>query len=104
MLAVRDLNKDGVPRDSWTAKHLAYTHGYGAVVAPFVEFFARGLVETEVRLGWKEQGRRAALVERCQILEERYDENGLILRLRAPAPMGRMFEHVMTRPMTDPMR
>jgi len=58
-----------------------------AVRARFIEFFTRGLVETEIRLGWQEQGRRAALVERCQLLEEHYDENGLVLRLRAPADL-----------------
>ncbi len=34
VLSVRDLRNDELPRDSWTASHLAYTHGYGAVVAP----------------------------------------------------------------------
>ncbi|MEQ1787292.1 MAG: UPF0182 family protein [Acidimicrobiales bacterium] len=34
VLSVRDLNTGNVPRDSWAAKHLIYTHGYGAVVAP----------------------------------------------------------------------
>lgn len=34
VLSVRDLNTANVPRDSWAAEHLQYTHGYGAVVAP----------------------------------------------------------------------
>jgi uncharacterized membrane protein (UPF0182 family) len=34
VLSVRDLNSDGVPQKSWIGQHLAYTHGYGAVVAP----------------------------------------------------------------------
>ncbi len=34
VLSVRDLNTANVPRDTWAAKHLTYTHGYGAVVAP----------------------------------------------------------------------
>lgn len=33
-LGVRTINADGVPGDSWENRHLAYTHGYGAVVAP----------------------------------------------------------------------
>jgi uncharacterized membrane protein (UPF0182 family) len=33
-LAVRDLNTANVPRTSWAARHLTYTHGYGAIVAP----------------------------------------------------------------------
>jgi uncharacterized membrane protein (UPF0182 family) len=34
VLSVRDLNTGGVPRTSWAARHLTYTHGYGAIVAP----------------------------------------------------------------------
>ena len=34
VLSVRDLNTSGVPRTSWAARHLTYTHGYGAIVAP----------------------------------------------------------------------
>jgi len=34
VLAVRDLNTAGVPQESWAARHLTYTHGYGAIVAP----------------------------------------------------------------------
>jgi uncharacterized membrane protein (UPF0182 family) len=34
VLAVRDLNTAGVRNTSWAARHLTYTHGYGAIVAP----------------------------------------------------------------------
>ena len=34
VLSVRDLNSDDLPRKTWAARHLTYTHGYGAVVAP----------------------------------------------------------------------
>ncbi len=34
VLSVRDLRADELPTDSWTARHLSFTHGYGAVVAP----------------------------------------------------------------------
>ena len=34
VLSVRDLNTSGVPRSSWAARFLTYTHGYGAIVAP----------------------------------------------------------------------
>ena len=34
VLSVRDLNSDNVPQKSWAGEHLAYTHGYGAIVAP----------------------------------------------------------------------
>ena len=30
----RSINAEGVPGDSWEAEHLAYTHGYGVVLAP----------------------------------------------------------------------
>ena len=53
----------------------------------FVEFFARDLVETELRLGWDEQGRKVEIFERCLVLEEKYDETGVLLRLRAPRDM-----------------
>ncbi|MBW3580886.1 MAG: UPF0182 family protein [Actinobacteria bacterium] len=33
-LSARELDTPGVPQDSWEAKHLTYTHGYGAVAAP----------------------------------------------------------------------
>ncbi|HZA75082.1 MAG TPA: UPF0182 family protein [Acidimicrobiales bacterium] len=33
-VGVRTINPDGVPGDSWEAAHLAYTHGYGVVLAP----------------------------------------------------------------------
>ncbi len=34
LLSARELDTPGVPQDSWEAKHLTYTHGYGAVAAP----------------------------------------------------------------------
>jgi uncharacterized protein len=34
LLSVRDLNSANVPQQSWAGRHLAYTHGYGAIVAP----------------------------------------------------------------------
>jgi uncharacterized protein len=33
-VGVRTINPDGVPGESWEAGHLAYTHGYGVVMAP----------------------------------------------------------------------
>ncbi len=33
VMSVRDLNTSGVPRTSWAARYLTYTHGYGAIVA-----------------------------------------------------------------------
>jgi uncharacterized membrane protein (UPF0182 family) len=34
IVSARELNTDGVTQDSWEAKHLTFTHGYGLVVAP----------------------------------------------------------------------
>ena len=34
LLSVRDLNSGNVPQQSWAGRHLAFTHGYGAIVAP----------------------------------------------------------------------
>ena len=42
LLSVRDLNAEGIPRKSWAAEHLTYTHGYGAIVAPANEKEASG--------------------------------------------------------------
>jgi uncharacterized protein len=33
-VGVRTINPNGVPGESWEADHLAYTHGYGVLVAP----------------------------------------------------------------------
>jgi uncharacterized membrane protein (UPF0182 family) len=33
-VAVRELNLSGISRNTWTNKHLVYTHGYGVVAAP----------------------------------------------------------------------
>jgi uncharacterized protein len=34
MVSARELDPDGVPQDSWEARQLAFTHGYGMVMAP----------------------------------------------------------------------
>ena len=33
-IAVRELNLSGISRETWSNKHLVYTHGYGVVAAP----------------------------------------------------------------------
>jgi uncharacterized membrane protein (UPF0182 family) len=33
-VGVRTINTEGIPGDSWENQHLAYTHGYGVVLAP----------------------------------------------------------------------
>lgn len=34
MIAARELNRDDLPNQSWVARHLTYTHGYGMAVSP----------------------------------------------------------------------
>jgi hypothetical protein len=34
MLSARELNPDSLPSDTWENRHLAFTHGYGAVMSP----------------------------------------------------------------------
>jgi len=44
LVSARELNVDGLPENAqtWTNRHLAYTHGYGAVVSPVSEVSADG--------------------------------------------------------------
>jgi GTP-binding protein HflX len=46
--------------------------------------FADSLVERELRVPYAEQGRRAEIFARCQVLEERYEEDAVVFRVRAP--------------------
>jgi GTP-binding protein HflX len=50
----------------------------------FVAHFAAELEEREIRLAWSEQHKKGEVFERCQVLEERYDEAGAIFKVRAP--------------------
>jgi uncharacterized membrane protein (UPF0182 family) len=34
VVSARELNPEGLPAQSWENRHLAYTHGYGAVLSP----------------------------------------------------------------------
>ncbi len=34
VLSAREINPDGLPADTWENRHLAYTHGFGAVLSP----------------------------------------------------------------------
>ena len=34
LVAARELNTAGIPQETWEAKHLIYTHGYGLALAP----------------------------------------------------------------------
>lgn len=45
LVAARELNTEGLPANAqtWTNQHLAYTHGYAAVVSPINEATTQGL-------------------------------------------------------------
>ena len=49
-----------------------------------VDRFAADLVETELLVPYDQQARRARIFETCQVLDERYVEEGVIFRVKAP--------------------
>jgi GTP-binding protein HflX len=56
-----------------------------------IDFFARHLVEGELRVPYDRQELRGAIFEHCQVLEERYEEYDVVFRVRAaPAQLARL--------------
>jgi GTPase len=56
-----------------------------------IEFFGRDLVEDEVRVPYDRQHLRGDIYSHCQVLEERYDEEAVIFRVRAhPQQLARL--------------
>jgi GTP-binding protein HflX len=56
-----------------------------------IDFFARQLVEEELRIPYDRQELRGQIFEHCQVLEERYEENVVVFRVRAdPAHLARL--------------
>jgi GTP-binding protein HflX len=49
-----------------------------------VDAFAAELVERELLIPYDKQARRAAIFEECAVLEERYTEEGVVFRVKAP--------------------
>jgi uncharacterized membrane protein (UPF0182 family) len=49
VIGARELNETGVPQQSWEGKTLAFTHGYGAAVAPANELSESGRPIFDVR-------------------------------------------------------
>ena len=47
-------------------------------------FFERSMEEAEFVIPYDQQGKVAVLHARCRVLEERYEEDGAHLRVRAP--------------------
>jgi hypothetical protein len=52
--------------------------------ARLIEAFAEGLVEREIRVPYDKQARRADIFAVCQVLEERYEEDAVVFRVKAP--------------------
>jgi GTP-binding protein HflX len=50
--------------------------------AAIVEFFQQGQVEAELFLPWSAQAQRNRIFANCEVLEERSDEHGAVLRVR----------------------
>jgi GTP-binding protein HflX len=56
-----------------------------------IDFFGRDLVEDEVRVPYDRQQLRGDIYTHCQVLEERYDEEAVIFRVRAhPLQLARL--------------
>jgi GTPase len=55
--------------------------------ATICAFFQRGLVEAELFLPWSAQQIRGKIFANCEVLEERADNDGAFLRVRAEASM-----------------
>jgi GTP-binding protein HflX len=49
-----------------------------------IAVFAAGMVEREILVPYDQQSRRAAIFEACAVLEERYTEDGVVFRVKAP--------------------
>lgn len=49
VVATRELQPSGLPQDNWVNRHLAYTHGYGAIVAPANATTSEGFPDYSLR-------------------------------------------------------
>jgi hypothetical protein len=49
-----------------------------------VDRFAADLVETELFVPYDQQAQRARIFEACQVLDEKYVEEGVIFHVKAP--------------------
>ena len=49
-----------------------------------IDVFAADMVECEIRVPYSQQARRAEIFAACQVLEERYEDDGVIFRVKAP--------------------
>jgi GTP-binding protein HflX len=53
-----------------------------------IDHFSAQLEERELLVPYSEGARRAVIFEMCQVLEERYEEEGVYYRVRAPRSFG----------------
>jgi GTP-binding protein HflX len=59
--------------------------------ARLIAFFARDLVEGEVRVPYDRQALRGEIFASCEVLGERYEDDGVVFHLRAhPALLERL--------------
>ena len=49
-----------------------------------VRFFERDMVEQEFQFSYRQQAHVALLHQHCRVLEEKHDEHGTRIRVRAP--------------------
>jgi len=69
---------DAIEMSAKSPEDVARLHGLLAA------HFAADLVERELRVPYDQQARRAEIFARCQVLEERYEEDAVVFRVRAP--------------------
>jgi GTP-binding protein HflX len=58
-------------------------HDLAGLRAHLIGFFARDLVEGEVRIPYSRQSLRGEIFAQCEVLGERYDEDGVVFDVRA---------------------
>ena len=67
--------------------------------ATIVNFFQRDLIEAELFLPWSAQQLRGKIFASCEVLDERADNDGAFLRLRAdPATLASLREQLGEAP------
>jgi GTP-binding protein HflX len=49
-----------------------------------IDVFATNMIECEIRVPYDQQARRAEIFAACQVLDERYEDDGVIFRVKAP--------------------
>lgn len=65
-----------------------------------IDTFARSLVEAELRVPYDQQQRRGDIYESCVVLEERYEEDAVVFRVKGePGELARLG---WKAPVTDP--